>query len=282
MYDGHVVDRADLAQHLQHLLVRAAVQRAVERRRRRGRRRVRVDLGAGHAPHRVGGAVLLVVGVQDEQHVQGPLEHRVRVVLGLGHLRHHVEEVARVGQVVVGVRVGQAPGVPESEGGERRHLGDEPHDLLLLIGRVVEGVTGLGIEGGQRGQGAYQDAHRVRVVVEAVDELLDVLVHVGVVGDLVGPRHRLFLVRQLAAQQQPGHVQEGRAARELLDRVTPVAQDALVAVDEGDGAATAGGVLEGRVVGEQSEVVIGGLDLPKVNRADSAVDDREFVAAAGP
>ena len=186
-----------------------------------------------------------------------------------------------VGGFVVRVGVGQAPGVPVGEGRERGHLGDEPHHLLVLVVPVVHRL-GLGVEGGQRGQGADQDAHRVSVVVEAVDELLDVLVHVGVVGDLVGPRRRLFLVRQLAAQQQPGHVQEGRAARQFLDRVTAVAQDALVAVDEGDGAAAARGVLEGGVVGKQSEVVIGGLDLPKVDRADSAVDDRDFVAAAGP
>jgi hypothetical protein len=103
----------------------------------------------------------------------------------------------------------------------------------------------------------------VGVVVEAVDELLDVLVHVGVVGDLVGPPRRLVLVRHLAAQQQPGHVQEGCAARQLIDRVAAVPQDALITVDEGDGAATAGGVLERRIVGEQSEIVIGGLDLPR-------------------
>jgi len=84
---------------------------------------------------------------------------------------------------------------------------------LLVLGGPVSDGTGLGIEGGKGGQGAHQDAHRVSVVVEAVDEFLDVLVHVGVVGDLVGPPRRLFLVRQFAAQQQPGHVQEGRAAR---------------------------------------------------------------------
>jgi hypothetical protein len=102
-----------------------------------------------------------------------------------------------------------------------------------------------------------------------------------VVGDLVDPPRRLFLVRHLAAQQQPGHVQEGCAARQLIDRVAAVPQDALITVDEGDGAAAAGRVLERRIVGEKSEVLIGDLDLPQVNRADSAVDDREFVAAAG-
>ena len=208
---GHVVDRADLAEHVQHLLVRAAVQRAVQRGRGRGRRRVRVGLGAGHAAHRVGRAVLLVVGVQDEQHIQGVLEDRVRAVLGLGHLVHHVEEVARVGQIVVRVGVGQAPRMAVGEGRERGHLGDQAYHLLVLDVLVVNRLR-LGVEGGQRGQGADQDAHRVGVVVEAVDELLDVLVHEGVLGDLVTPRAGLILVRQVAVQQEPGHVEEGRSA----------------------------------------------------------------------
>jgi hypothetical protein len=151
--------------------------------------------------------------------------------------------------------------VPVGEGRKRGHLGDQPHDLLILVRPVVDRLR-FGVEGGQRSQGADQDAHRVGVVVEAVDELLDVLVHVGVVGDLVGPGARLFFVRQVAVQQQPGHVEEGRALGQFLDRVAAVAQDALVAVDEGDGAAAARGVLEGRVIGEQSEVVFGHLDLP--------------------
>ena len=202
-----------------------------------------------------------MVGVQDEQDVQGVLKHRVGAVLGLGHLRHHVEEVARVGQVVVRVGVWQAARVPVSEGRERGHLGDQPHNLLILVIPVVDRLR-LGVEGGQRGQGADQDAHRVGVVVEAVDELLDVLVHVGVVGDLVRPRRRVLLVRQVTVQEQPGHVQEGGVLGEFLNRVAAVAEDALVAVDEGDGAAAARGVLEGRVVGKQSEVILGGLDLP--------------------
>ena len=258
---GHAGDGPDLPQHLEHLLVRPAVQRAVQRRGRRGRRGIRVAPGAGHAPHRARGTVLLMVGVQDEQHVQGVLEHRVRVVLELGHLPHHVEEVARVGQVVVGIVVRKALRVPVREGRERRHLGDEPHDLLVLAGPVVDRL-GLGVEGGQRRQGADQDAHRVSVVVEAVDELLDVLVHVGVIGDLAGPRRRLSVVRHFAAQQQEGHVQERGPAGQLLDRVAAVAQDAFLPVDERDGTAAARGVLEGGVVGQQSEVVIGCLDLP--------------------
>src|SRR3954447_11814225 len=54
---------------------------------------------------RTGGrrAVLLVVRVQDPQHVERTLETGVGLVLDLRHPVHHREEVAGVGQVVVGI-----------------------------------------------------------------------------------------------------------------------------------------------------------------------------------
>jgi hypothetical protein len=58
----------------QHRLVGAAVQRAVERGDAGGDRRVRVDLRGAHRPDRVRRAVLLVVGVEDEEDVERPLE----------------------------------------------------------------------------------------------------------------------------------------------------------------------------------------------------------------
>ena len=77
MKPGTLLHRADLVQHAQHRLVGAAVQRPVERRRRAGQRRVRIDVRAADAAHRAGAAVLLVIGVQDEEHVERALEHRV-------------------------------------------------------------------------------------------------------------------------------------------------------------------------------------------------------------
>ena len=126
-----VVDRADLLQHPQHGFVRAAVQRTVERRGGAGQRRVRIDVRAADVAHRARRAVLLVIGVQDEQHVERPLERRVRLVLQLGHLEQHVQEVAGEAQVVVGIDVRAADAVAVGIGGNRRHLRDQPVDLLL-------------------------------------------------------------------------------------------------------------------------------------------------------
>jgi hypothetical protein len=121
----------------------------------------------------------------------------------------------------------------------------------------------------------------MRIVMEAIDELLDVLVHEGVVGDLVRPHGRLILARDLAIQEQVGDVQEGRLPGRFLDGITAIAQDCAVAVDVGDGAAAARGVQKRRIVGQDPEVVVGHLDLAKVDRADGAIDNRDLIAAAG-
>jgi len=69
----------------------------------------------------------------------------------------------------------------------------------------------------------------VRVVMKAVDELLDVLVDDRVVGDLEHPGVQLRSRRKLSVEQQIGGLEERALLRELLDRVAPVAEDALVA-----------------------------------------------------
>ena len=47
-----------------------------------------------HRAHRAGGAVLLVVGVEDEEHVEGVLDLGCGHVARLHHLEHHAQEVA--------------------------------------------------------------------------------------------------------------------------------------------------------------------------------------------
>ena len=107
---------------LQHRLVGAAVQRPVQRRRRAGERRIRIGMRAADAAHRVRAAVLLVVGVQDEEDVERALEHRVRLVPRLGHLEQHVQEVAGEAQLVVRQHVRAA----DRCGGRRRRRWSAP------------------------------------------------------------------------------------------------------------------------------------------------------------
>src|SRR4029079_3566666 len=72
-----------------------------------------------------------------------------------------------------------------------------------------------------------------------------------------------------------------RVLGEFLDRIAPVLEDPLVAVNVGDAAATRRGIHEGGMVGLQSGVVSACLDLPQVRRADRALGHRDFVLLAG-
>jgi hypothetical protein len=135
---GDVLLRADPAQHPQHRLVGAAVQRAVERGDAGRDRGVGVDLRGADRADRVGRAVLLVVGVQDEQHVERLDQPLVGLELLLAHLEQHREEVRGVAELVVGVDERLALRVPERPGAERRHLGDHPDDLHVPVVGVLD------------------------------------------------------------------------------------------------------------------------------------------------
>ena len=221
-----------------------------------------------------------MIGVEDEQHLQGPLQHRVDPVLP-GQLEHHLQEVPAVAQLVVGVGVRRPHRVAVSEGRHRRHLGDEPEDLGAAVLGVVD-VLRVRVERRQRGHGRDEHPHRVGVVAEGPHQLLDVLVDDRVVGDVVHPSLVLRPGGKLAVEDEVRRLQVVALLGQLLDRIAPIKKDALVPVDEGDLAAAGGGVGEGGVVGHQPEVVGPRLDLPQVERADRPVLDGDLVGLARP
>ena len=133
------------------------------------------------------------------------------------------------------------------EGGEGRHLGDQPHRRHVALFGVAD-LLRVGIEGGERPDPGQQHPHRVGVVAEALEELFDVLVDKGVVGDVVDPAVELRPGGELAEDQQVGDLEEGGALAELLDRVAAVLEDSPLAVDVGDRRAAGGRVGEGRVI----------------------------------
>ena len=194
----HVLDAADVGQHADDRLVGAAVARSVQRRRRGRRGRVGIGVRGADDSHGRGRAVLLVVGVEDEQEVEGPGQHGVGLEPRLGDLPEHGEEVGGEVERVVGVDEGHPDAEAVRGGGQRRHLGDQTDDLLVP-GLRIEDVLGVEVEGRQRGDGRDEHAHGMGVVVEALEEALaDVLVDERVVRDVVAPFGELLLVGQLA------------------------------------------------------------------------------------
>ena len=167
----------------------------------------------------------------------------------------------------------------EDVGGDRRQLRDQPHALEIAVGRVGD-VLRVRVEGREGADRAEQHPHRVRVVAEALQELVDVRVHVGVHPDVVRPLRELALGRELALEQEVGRLQEPGLLGDLLDRIAAVAEDAGVAVDVGDRAAARCRVQERRVV-RHEPLAVGARDLAQVGRADGAVHDRQRVLRAG-
>src|SRR3989442_12806506 len=121
----------------------------------------------------------------------------------------------------------------------------------------------------------------MRVVAEALDELLDVLVHVRVVRDVEDPAVELILGGQFSVDQEIGDLEVGALLAELLDWDAAVPELAFVAVDPGDRAAAGSGGEEGRVVRHEAEIVLGDLDLAQLAGPDRAVGDLELVVLAG-
>ena len=77
---------------------------------------------------------------------------------------------------------------------------------------------------------------------EALEMELHVLVQQLVLGQQIRKTPQLGAVGQLAHDDQVGHLDEGGFLRQFLDGNAAVAQDALLAVDERDLAATRAGV----------------------------------------
>ena len=157
-------------------------------------------------------------------------EPGIRLVAQLGHLVDHREEVAWVGEIVVRIDVRHAAVVPVGERRQRRHLRDQANHLDVAQPLILDRMR-LGVKRRQRADRRQQHPHRMRVVPEAVHELLDVLVHERVVGDQVRPLLQLLPLRELAVDQQVRNLEVGRALGQLLDRIASVLEDPPIAVD---------------------------------------------------
>jgi hypothetical protein len=276
---AHAVGAADRLQHAQHAFVRAAVSGARHRRARGRDDGVGIGVrAAGHARRR-GGAVLRVLGIEDEQPVEGALEDGIRPVSELGHLEEHREEVPRVGQLVVGIHVGEPPRAAIGERRDRRHLADQP-SRLDPPRLEVEHVVRVGVEGRERGHRAGENAHRARVVAEAPHETLHVLVQHGVHLDVARPHREVGGDGQLALDDEIRGLEVGAARGEVLDRVAAVAQRIGPRLGRGDLALAERRVAERRVVAHEPRAVRVDLDLGQIGGADGAVLDGERIGPA--
>ena len=99
-------------------------------------------------------------------------------------LERHVHEVPDVAEIVPREDVRQSARVAEDEGGDRRQLREEPNALQVAALGVADPLR-VRVEGREGADGAEEHAHRVRVVAEALEELLHVRVDVRVEPDVL-------------------------------------------------------------------------------------------------
>src|SRR3972149_9499204 len=140
-------------------------------------------------------------------------------------------------------------------------------------------MLGIRVERGEGRHGAYEHAHGVGVILKALHELLDVLVDVGVVGDVVGPLVKLVAGGQLTEENEIRRLQEVGALGQLLDGVAAVLEDTAFAVDVRDGAAAGSGIGECRVIHHQPKVILRHLHLTEIHRPNGTVRRWDLVRA---
>ena len=190
-----------------------------------------------------------MIRVQDEDLVHGTGENRVGLV-GCGrHAEGHVQEIRRVAQVVAREHERLADGVFVGHGRDGRDLGDQPvRGDEPVFGGIDVGV--VVVEGRQRTHDTTHDRHGVGVAPEPTEEVVDLVVDHGVMGD--GVLELGFRCRggQVTVEQQVADFHVVGLVGQLFDRVAPVEQNTLLAVDVGQGRITGTGGAETGVVGE--------------------------------
>ncbi|MBG9885581.1 hypothetical protein ABE10_03050, partial [Bacillus toyonensis] len=230
----HALSRVtDLTEHRQHGLVRATVKRTGERLDARGDGGELVRPGGADEADGGGRRVLLVVLVQDEEQFKRLRHDRVGLVRLAHDAEVELEEVVHEAQRVVRVEERLPHALLVGIGGDHRQLREHPHGVELDMLRVVR-IGLVLVVGRQRRHGRGQHRHRMRRVRERGEEVLEVFVQQRVAADALIEVGELGGRGQLAIDEEPGDLEIGAVLRDLVDRIAPIPEDSLVAVDEGD------------------------------------------------
>src|ERR1700724_2127108 len=136
-------------------------------------------------------------------------------------------------------------------------------------------VSRIVIEGRKGTDDPAEDRHRMRIAAEAAEKGRQLLVHHRVVGNVVNELLLLLGSRQLPVEEEIGDLEEVAFGGKLLDRVSPVEQYALIAIDIGDARATGSSGHKPGIVGEVAGL---GVQLADVDdtRPDRPAQDKNL------
>ena len=121
-----------------------------------------------------------MVGVHDQEHVEGIGEIGVDVVFLARHREHHMEEVFAVVEVVAGIHQRLPARLLMAVGGDRGEFGEQPVQAHLDLSRIAD-VEGVLVEGREGSDHAARNRHRMGIAGEAPVEAPHVLVEHRVV-----------------------------------------------------------------------------------------------------
>ena len=155
---------------------------------------------------------------------------------------HHVQEVAAVAQLRVGIlyRVAQRHLVAEGrDGADLAHEDRRGRQELVFAEFRLQQLGMVAAAGVDHGR---EHRHGMAVRRETLEVVLHSLVQEFLLGQELPESCKLRRSWQLAEDQQPGRLDEGALLGKLLDGVTPVMEHALLAVDERDLALAGPGV----------------------------------------
>ena len=150
---GNVFDITDLFEHAEDSLVGTTVTGSVEGSDGTSKGGVNISLGGCHVTNSGGGAVELVLSVQDKENIDGTNNLGVdsEIFVG-GVLVHHHQEILSVAEILIGGVDGLASAVTVASGSNSGSTAEDTVDMLvaLLAGLVDVGTdvgwVGLGVE----------------------------------------------------------------------------------------------------------------------------------------
>ena len=173
--------------------------------------------------------------VEHQDRLQALGGDQVDFVRARGQREQHVHEVLREIQVIARVHDGLAVRGLVRHGGERGHLPDHAQTRQVArLGVLVIQPVVLVVKRGERTHDGHHDGHRVRVVLEPVEEPDEVLVDHAVSPRLALKHSSLRPGGQRPAQQQVPAIHHVAVLRELLNGVAAVQQASVLAVDVRD------------------------------------------------
>lgn len=244
----------DILKHLQNGLVSATVQRARQCVDATGDGNEQVGLRRADHADGGGGAVLLVVSVEDEELVQSLGHNRVNLVLLSRVTKHHAQEVLARVELVIRVHIRLALRRTVGISGQHRDLSQQADSSLVQL-LLIQWVELILVVSGENVKGGGQHGHRVRIAREDVEGGLKVLIQESVVANLSVELRQLVLSRQVALNQQVGHLVKGGVLSQIRDVITTVAENAFLTINKGDLGLGGTGRCITRVEGHQASLV---------------------------